>query len=202
MRKEFLFLTALLLASCKQSQETSQQETLRVCVETATREAGNFITPYVGVIEEEQSTKVSFTGMAMLKSIKVAEGQAVHKGQLLATIDDTQARNALAAAKSALEQARDAEQRMKQLHDNNSLPEMKWVEVQSKVQQAQSTYDMSVKNLEECTILAPCAGVVGSKIMEVGETVLPTEPVLALLSIDRVKVRVNVPEKEIAPITS
>ena len=90
---------------------------------------------------------------------------------------------------------------MKKLHEAESLPEMKWVEVESKVKQAQASLDMCVKNLEECSIYAPCSGVVGSKIMGVGETVLPSEPVLTILSIDRVKVRVSVPEKEIAAIT-
>jgi hypothetical protein len=35
-------------------------------------------------------------------------------------------------------QANDAYTRMKMLHDNGSLPEMQWVEVQSKVAQARS----------------------------------------------------------------
>lgn len=145
---------------------------------------------------------VSFTGMAMLKSVRVSEGQPVRKGQLLATIDDAQSRNALAAAKSALDQALDAQARMKQLHDKNSLPDMKWVEIESKVQQAQASYDMCQKSLEDCSVYAPCSGVVGNKIMGVGETVLPSEPVLTILSIQRVKVKVSVPEREIASITA
>ena len=38
--------------------------------------------------------------------------------------------------------------------------------------------------------------------MNVGETVLPSEPVLTILSIDRVKVRVAIPEREISAIES
>ena len=121
---------------------------------------------------------------------------------LLAVIDETQAKNALATTKATLDQALDAQQRMKQLHDNQSLPDMKWVEVESKVAQAQAAYDMAKKNLEDCRIYAPVSGVVGTKIMGVGETVLPTEPVLTILSIDRVKVRVAIPEREISSITA
>ena len=44
--------------------------------------------------------------------------------------------------------AKDAEARMKQLHDNKSLPDMKWIEVQSKVQQAEATFEMAKKNLD------------------------------------------------------
>ena len=193
---------ALLITACISGPRQTEEETLQVAVEQVAPSAEFNCTPYVGVVEEEQSTMVSFTGMAVLKTLKVSEGQPVRKGQLLASIDDAQARHALEAAKSSLDQALDAQARMKQLHEKNSLPDMKWVEVESKVQQAQASYDMCKKSLEDCTIYAPCSGVVGSKIMTVGETVLPTEPVLTILSIGKVKVRVSIPEREIASITA
>ncbi len=191
---------ALMLGACEKKESERKQETMKVTVERVSEDAQFGVMPYVGTVEPEQTTMVSFTGMAILKSIYVSEGQQVRKGQLLATIDDTQARNALAAAASQLAQAQDAQKRMKQLYENKSLPDMKWVEVESKVQQAEASYQMSKKALEDCSIYAPCNGVVGDKIMGVGETVLPTQPVLTILSINNVKVRVSIPEKEISTI--
>ena len=202
MKKMLLVLASLALVACGGKQESQTEEAVRVVTEKAVMTSDYSQLPYVGVVEEESSTMVSFTGMAVLKSMTVSEGQSVKKGQLLATIDDTQARNALAAAKASLDQALDAQQRMKLLHDNQSLPEIKWVEVESQVQQARSAYDICVKNLSDCRIYAPVSGVVGSKILGVGETVLPTEPVLTILSINNVKVRVSIPEREIASITA
>ncbi len=203
MKKIFLLaMVVLTIVSCQKKQERGEEETVGVTVERAALSSDYGQLPYVGVVEEESSTSVSFTGMAMLQSMTVSEGQPVKKGQLLAVIDETQARNALATTKASLDQAKDAYERMKLLHDNGSLPDMKWVEVESKVQQAQSAYDMAQKNLEDCRIYAPVSGVVGTKIMGVGETVLPSEPVLTILSIDNVKVRVAIPEREIAGITS
>ena len=197
-----ILYTLILVTACGDKQESQTEETMRVVVEKATLTSDYNRLPYVGVVEEESSTSVSFTGMAMLKTITVSEGQPVRRGQLLAVIDETQARNALMTTKAALDQALDAQARMKLLHESQSLPDMKWVEVQSQVQQAQSAYDMAKKNLEDCRIYAPVSGVVGTKIMGVGETVLPTEPVLTILSIDNVKVRVSIPEREIATINS
>lgn len=191
----------VLLTACGTKPSQGKEETISVTVEKATLTNDYSQLPYVGVVEEESSTSVSFTGMAMLKTMTVSEGQPVKKGQLLAVIDETQARNTLATTKASLDQAKDAYERMKLLHDNGSLPDIKWVEVESKVAQAQSAYDMAKKNLEDCRIYAPVSGVVGTKIMGVGETVLPTEPVLTILSIDNVKVRVSIPEREIAGIT-
>ena len=197
-----ILCSLILIAACSPKTEQTEEETIAVVVERVAPGSDFAEVPYVGVVEEESSTSVSFTGMAMLKSMTVSEGQPVRKGQLLAVIDETQARITLATTKAALDQAMDAYDRMKQLHDNQSLPDMKWVEVESKVAQAQSAYDMAKKNLDDCRIYAPVSGVVGTKIMNVGETVLPTEPVLTILSIDRVKVRVAIPEREIANITA
>lgn len=196
----FAFTTATLCA-CHSNEYKKCEQTINVTTEKTAYGEQMDSTPYVGVVEEEQSTFVSFTSMATLKSIHVSEGQSVRKGQLLATIDDTQARNALAAAESALKQAKDAHKRMKRLYDSNSLPEMKWVEIESKLQQAQASYELCMKNVDDCSVHAPCNGVVGSKMMNVGETVLPSQPVLHILSIERVKVRVSIPEREISAIT-
>ena len=202
MKKILILVAVLALVACGKKNVEREESTIGVVVEKVAASENLAQTPYVGVVEEESSTSVSFTGMAMLKSMTVSEGQPVKKGQLLAVIDETQARNTLATTKAALDQAKDAYERMKLLHDNQSLPDMKWVEVESKVAQAQSAYDMAKKNLEDCRIYAPVSGVVGTKIMGVGETVLPTEPVLTILSIDNVKVRVSIPEREIATINS
>ena len=126
------------LTACNKKQEMSEEETLAVTVEKVVPTSDIAQMPYVGVVEEESSTSVSFTGMAMLQTMTVSEGQPVRKGQLLAVIDETQASNTLATTKAALDQAKDAYERMKQLHENQSLPDMKWVEVESKVAQAQA----------------------------------------------------------------
>lgn len=196
-----LFALCLALCACSEKKESQNNEALTVTTEKATLSNDYAQMPYVGCVKEESATMVSFTGMGVLKTLSVSEGQKVHKGQLLAVIDDAQAKSALEAAKAMLDQALDAEARMKQLHDLGSLPDMKWIEVQSQVQQARSSYDMCKKAVDDCKAYAPVSGVVGAKIMGVGENVLPTEPVLNILQIDRVKVQVSIPEKEISQIS-
>lgn len=157
---------------------------------------------YIGIVEEESAISVGFTGSGTITKVCVSEGQTVRKGQLIAEIDKTQAQNMFIAAKAQMEQANDAYKRLKQLHDNNSLPEMEWVEVQSKVQQAEASLEMAKKSLEDCTVYAPENGIIGKGVMHVGEVVLPALPVAKILVIDNVKVRTSIPEKEIASITS
>lgn len=198
--KSILVLGAIgALVACK---ESSQQtvDVVSVVTETADESLLTASRHYVGTIEESSATAVSFVSAGIIRSMAVSEGQSVGKGQLLATLDDTQARNMLAAAEADMHQADDALSRMKQLHESNTLPELKWVEVQSQVEKAKAQLEIARKNLADCSIYAPVSGVVGTKIMNVGETALPSEPVLSILNIDKVKVKVSIPEKEIGQI--
>lgn len=155
---------------------------------------------YVGIVEEREATAVSFTGMGVVRRMLVSEGQAVARGQLLAEMDDTQARNVLSGAEAQMTQASDAMERYKTLHDNGSLPEVKWVEVQSKVAQAKSQLEVARKNLTDCRLTAPVSGIVGKRMVGAGETAMPSQAVVSILDISTVKVKVAIPEAEISSI--
>lgn len=191
---------AALLAACSKSGEAPKIEPLAVTTESPRSEGTLALRNYVGTVEPQSTTLVSFTGSGTLKRILVKEGAHVSRGQLIAELDDTQARNMLAAAKAQMDQASDAQARMQQLHDAGSLPDIKWVEVQSQVQQAQSQLAMAQKQLADCRIVAPVSGVVGSRMVEPGMTVLPAQPLCNILDISSVKVRVSIPEREVASI--
>ena len=64
--------------------------------------------------------------------------------QLLAEMDDTQARNVLSGAEAQMTQANDALARYKMLHDNGSLPEVQWVEMETKLAQAVSSEAIAI----------------------------------------------------------
>lgn len=201
-RRISMFLVAgmaLILTSCHK-QQPQQTAPISVVAETVSNDAADLSTHYVGIVEEKTSNPVSFVGSGTLQKVYVEEGQAVRKGQLLAEMDATQTRNMLAAAQAQYDQATDALARLRQVHDAGSLPEMKWVEVQSQVAQAKSQLDIARKSLEDCRIYAPVNGVVGSLNFHAGSVVLTSEPVMSLLDISTVKVRVSIPEREISSI--
>ena len=157
---------------------------------------------YVGIVEEREATAVSFTGMGVVKRVLVSEGQAVGRGQLLAEMDDTQARNLLSNAEATMTQANDALERYGMLHKNGSLPEVRWVEIESKVAQAKSQLEVAKKNLADCRLTAPVSGIIGQKQVGAGETAVPSQAVVSILDISSVKVKVAVPEAEIGDINS
>ena len=159
-----IVIAAMSLMAC--SEKKTERKAEPIAVETETARAGSNFQgrTYVGVVEEESTTSISFTGSGTLSRVYVEEGQAVRAGQLIAEMDKTQARNMLAAAEAQMKQANDALVRMKQLHDNGSLPEIKWVETQSAVEQAQASLDLAKKNLADCSICTPVSGIVGKGV--------------------------------------
>ena len=199
MKKRMLWFALVgILCACSDKSGQKESPTVKVCTETVRYGNDYRLKPYVGQAEANTSTSVSFPTAGTLGRVYVEEGQAVKAGQLLAEINPTLLQKALQSAEALLSQARDAYNRMKYLHETNSLPEIQWVETQSKLSQAQSAYDIARKNLEDCSLSAPFAGVVGRRQASAGENVLPGVPVMTLLRIGSVKVRFSVPEQEIA----
>ena len=200
---KILLLLAIIMigSSCSNKKENRQKAPTQVKTEVVT--AGGQITneSYVGIVEENEATAVSFTGMGVVKRMLVREGQAVGRGQLLALMDDTQARNLLTGAEAQMAQAEDALQRYGMLHDAGSLPEVQWVEIQSKVAQARSQLAVAKKNLADCRLVAPVSGIIGRQQVKAGETAVPSQAVVTILDVSRVKVKVSVPEAEMNAIT-
>ena len=197
-----LLTAVVMVSSCGSKKDDAEKAPVRVMTEIVSSDGSQGDQTYVGIVEEREGTAVSFTGMGVVKRMLVNEGQSVGRGQLIAEMDDTQARNLLAGAEAQMNQANDGLERYKMLHDNGSLPEVQWVEIQSKVAQAKSQLEIAKKNLADCRLVAPVGGIVGSKMIKAGETALPSQAVVTILDISSVKVKVSIPEAEIGDITA
>ena len=197
-----LLVVILLCSSCGERKSGQVKSPIRVKTEVLTSGGQAGSSSYVGIVEEREATAVSFTSMGVIRRMLVSEGQAVSAGQLLAEMDDTQARNLLSGSEAAMKQANDALARYSQLHESGSLTEAQWVEIESKVAQARSQLAVAQKNLDDCRLKAPVSGIIGRKAMGVGETARPTQAVVTILDISSVKVKVSMPEVELASISA
>ncbi len=226
----FLLLVVLAVISCSENKKVEQKAPIRVETLVVSPGMADNAQTYVGIVEEREATAVSFTSMGVLKRILVKEGQVVHRGQLLAEIDPTtssnsvemahasvdQAKDMVKQAEATYNQAKDAYDRMKLLHDNGSLPEVKWIEAETRLAQATSalntarsgvvsataTEKIARKGLADTRLYAPVSGVIGRKQLMAGETALPSQAVVNILDISTVKVKVAVPESEIGSINA
>jgi len=155
---------------------------------------------YPGYLEEGQSVDLAFKYGGLLEQIYVKEGSRVTKGQRLAKVSSPTLENSLRSAQATLEQAQDAYNRLKKVHDNGSLPDIKWKEMEANLEKAQAAYDLAYAMIAENDLTAPFSGTVSAVNVEVGENIPPLRPVVSLINTDKMSVKITVPENEIAAI--
>ena len=194
--------SAIIMTGCQSKENQNITTAQPIKVNTMTVNAGTSTNTgrYSGTVEEENGTLLSFSIAGTIQTLNIRLGQHVQAGQLLATLEETSMQSSYNAAKATLEQAEDAYRRMKELHDKGSLPDIKWIEVQSKLSQARAVEEVARKNLEDCRLYAPFDGMIADKSVEVGQNVMPGVPVGKLVGTSRMKIKIAVPETEIAEV--
>ncbi|WNJ17429.1 efflux RND transporter periplasmic adaptor subunit [Pontibacter sp. G13] len=191
---------SVLLAGCAQSPapiHKPESSNPKVRVASARLFQGNQTLSYSGLVEAKEITPLSFVNGGTVESIRVAEGQSVKRGQLLAKVNDANASNALQIAQVKLAQAQDAYDRLKPMHENGTLPEIKWVEVETGLLQAQAATEIAKKSQADSKLYAPASGVIGRKNILPGMNMLPGATAFELMDLRTVYLSISVPENEI-----
>ncbi len=189
----------LLLSGCSNHDKPTAQGPIRVNVEVV----GSSIAvsdgqEFSGTVESADASTVSFSVPGTISKIFVEEGQKVSKGQMLAQIKSESLVNSRNIAQAELEEARDAYQRLKKLHDANALPDIKWVEIQAKLKQAENAAALADRAVADASIYSPLNGYVAEKFANEGQTVVPAEPIMKVVNLNRLQVVISVPENEIS----
>lgn len=193
-------LTILFLMSCGDRQK--EEKAAPVKVEVLDVADGDYDTSasYVGTVEASVETVLSFENPGRITRLLFSEGDRVAKGQLLGTISPTTLRDAHYATVVTLRQAQDAYRRMKKLYEEGVISAIKWVDVETKLRQAESAERISREQLSHTNIYAPFSGVITSKSGETGMNVLPDQPVYKLADVSHADVVFSVPESDISNI--
>lgn len=191
-------ISCMMLVGC--TEKSRKLEKKNVKVETISVGNTNLggTKDYVGTIEEKMGSTLSFEIAGNITSIRVEEGDRVSKGQLLATINPTTVKEAHRATLTTLKQAQDAYRRFLPLHQSGTISDMKWVEIESKLEQAKAAESIARQQLSHSTLTAPFAGVIAAKNVDLGTYVLPGQPVLKLANVAQVNAKISVPEAEIS----
>ena len=162
--------SACVITSCHKETAVTGQGPVRVSVVVPAGTQGAVgQRTYSGTVESDRNSAVSFSVPGTISHIYVEEGQRVDKGQLLARVKSESLANANNIAQATLEEARDAYNRLKKLHDADALPEIKWVEAQSKLKQASNAAAIAAREVSDAAIYAPGSGVVAQKLAEPGD---------------------------------
>ena len=203
MKTELKILALLLItSSCTHKQEslTREEKISHVTIQTVSTSKNESQLHYSGTIEASQTIPLTFQSTGIVTKVYVEEGDIVKKGQILAVVDMVDNQSIYDASLAKYQQAKDAYDRLKGVHERGSLPEIKWVEVETGMKQAESGLHLAKSNLEKCTMMAPENGMIGRRNVEPGQSALMAIAPMELVNIESVVVKVSVPENEINKI--
>lgn len=199
-----LFLTVSaslgLLCGCKEKEQVQPKVMPPVKVtamSVANSEQREISRTYSGTVESSTSANVSFSIPGTIAALYAKEGDRVEQGKVLAKLQEGDYQNAVNIAQAQLAEAEDAYARLQKLHDANALPDIKWVEIEQKVKQAQNAAEVSRRTLSETTVTAPMSGVITKRFAEPGQNVAPIQPLYEITAINDLTINISVPENEV-----
>ncbi|MGN0235625.1 MAG: efflux RND transporter periplasmic adaptor subunit [Paludibacteraceae bacterium] len=198
MRKViYVLCLALGLSQCQGKKQTEyERQAIPVRVEEVRETSSVYSHSYIGTITEDSSTPLSFPSGGTITAIHVRAGQQVQAGEVLMTVDNTQAKSMLASAQAKLRQAEDGYNRIYQIYQSGGATEVKLIEVRTQRDEARAMVATLQKQLTDCTLRAPKSGTIGSIQAEVGQNVLPGQKVGTLVRIEVLNVQISIPEAD------
>lgn len=205
MKTHFFLLTilsALLLIGCgkKNAQKQRFDPVLPVEISIIEPTNDNSFRNYVGAIKSEMELPLSFPLGGTLTNLYVKNGQHVKKGTLIARVDETSFKSIHDAALATLNQAEDGYNRLKQVHEEGGIPDVRWVQMETDLEKARQSEITARKHLNECTLRAPQEGIISMGEHTTGENLPPSAPFCKIFDMNKMMVEFSVPEKEIGII--
>jgi membrane fusion protein, multidrug efflux system len=148
------------------------------------------------VLEAVHSATLVARRQGQVTALLADEGRPVARGQVLARLDDTEARIALARARLALEQAEREAARGKQLHERGVQPQSTLDDLTFRLRTAKQNLAQAEYDLAQTRIVAPFSGRVVGRFIQLGETVTPGKECFRVDDFDPLLARVYFPERE------
>ena len=132
--------------------------------------------------------------------LPVDKGQAVHKGDLLLKLDD---RSWNAIAEKAEIDLRDAQKdldRWNELKKTGAVSQDGYEEIRSRQELARIALTDGKVQLQRCEVRSPIDGIVADRLVEEGEYVNDGQLVFSVVTVDPVKLVLDVPERDMVSL--
>ena len=203
MKKIYLLpVLILVMTGCGKKSKYSYltDKPLPVEIEVVGESSQDVENTYVGEIRPKVDISLVFPLGGQVTGIYVKSGDHVKKGQLIASVDNTQAKALLESANAMYAQAKDGYRRLKPVHEQGGISDVKWVEMETNLEKARSMVISSRKRYEDCEMRAVQDGVVNIRDIEVGQHVGVSQPIGTLMDMSGFCVEFMVPESEIGSL--
>lgn len=162
-----------------------------------------------GTVRAKTISVIASRLMGTITSIKAKEGDRVHAGQVIMTIDDRDVAQRVKAAEKAVEAAKQNKslmdityQRYKNLHDEKAISQQEIDQIETQKKVSDMEYERAMAMLAEAQvqhgftrITAPTSGVITEKKIELGSMAVPGAPLLTIEDNSYFRIEANVDER-------
>ncbi len=156
----------------------------------------------IGTLRPARFVDVVATVSGRVTDLPIASGQAVEAGALLVRLDDRAVRADLVEATATRDEARQSFTRIERLSDRNTVAEAELEGARAALRRAEAAVMRARAALDDRTIRAPFAGVLGLVDIEPGALLGEGEVVTRLADLSKVELQAPIPERyfdEVAP---
>lgn len=207
-------LAAGLMAACGEKKSEPEQVIRPVRYETVTTAGQGRQFTYSGVSKSGTEIKLSFRVGGSIRSVDVGVGDRVKKNDLIAALDDVDAKLnrerveiSLAKAKVQAETAEANLKRIRALYESNNVSLSEYEAAKERDANAAATYRAEKRNLDLIDrelayyqLRAPLEGIITAKDVSRNENVQAGQMIVVLETGDLIEVNVGVPEQNITRI--
>ena len=179
---------------------TQEMPPMPVDVDTARVREVTEAVRVTGRIEAIQSIELRPDESGRIKELLFREGQRVAAGTPLIRIDDALLRAQAARAEAERDLARQQLARVERLRAENASSPADLERAQANARSAEAALGVLLLQIERTTVRAPFAGVIGQRLVSLGDYVTPATPLLTLQSVDPQHVVIDVPERYAADL--
>ncbi len=148
-----------------------------------------------GQIEAVQSTDLRPEVQGRITGILAREGQAVAAGTPLFKVDDAELKAQVAQAEAERDVAKQSLERTKQLITQNAASQADLENADANARSKEASYELLRVRLERTVVRAPFAGILGRRLVSVGDYVTPQTPMISLQTVNPQHAAFQVPER-------
>jgi RND family efflux transporter MFP subunit len=172
------------------------QLTVPVRVEKVARKPLSEQLSLVGRISGKNDVAIVAEAEGRITAVKAEIGDQVRAGDALIQIDDELKRAAFATAEVNFEKAKRDLERYSVLHQDSTVSDTQLETARLAAKTAEAAYITARRQLADCRVTSPIAGVVTARPLDVGTRVKIGDLVGNVVDISELKVRVQVAEKD------
>ena len=194
---------AFSLAACEQPQQQVQQQAPLVRpakIVPLTVNGTSLKRTYPGTLEARQEAELAFRVGGQLLELPALSGGRVKQGDLLAKLDPTDYRNALAERQARFELASTQLEQARTLLQKNLSSQIKFDQANAELKSARAALQQAEDNLRYTELKAPFDGLVARVDIENFQPVQAQKPIISLRSDDRLMIRFSIPESILAQL--